>query len=197
MANIITASNGYKMRPIKESDYTFVMETLKDFPLGVMTYSHRINEFSHMLYVSEGFDSVLSTGDYNACIATVIEKPDGTPVALRHNIIKDNVAEIRIGAVHPDHRGNKYQTVNSMLNGHWVFNVLNCTTQWVEFIDSGNIKTIADKWRPGWSTSESTRAAKANPGPEATLTKVTQTAAEYETYRAAHSTWGSITYTVS
>ena len=29
MANTITASNGYKMRPIKESDYTFVMETLK------------------------------------------------------------------------------------------------------------------------------------------------------------------------
>ena len=109
MANIITASNGYKMRPIKESDYTFIMETLKDFPLGAMTYSQRINEFSHMLYVSEGFDSVLSTGDYNACIATVIEKPDGTPVALRHNIIKDNIAEIRIGAVHPDHRGNKYQ----------------------------------------------------------------------------------------
>ena len=196
MANTITASNGYKMRPIKESDYTFVMETLKDFPLGAMTYSQRINEFSHMLYVSEGFDSVLSTGDYNACIATVIEKPDGTAVALRHNIIKDNVAEIRIGAVHPDHRGNKYQTVNSMLNGHWVFKVLNCTTQWVEFIDSGNIKTIADKWRPSWSTSESTRAAK-EPGPTATLTKVTQTAAECETYRAAHSTWGSITYTVS
>ena len=53
MANTITASNGYKMRPIKESDYTFVMETLKDFPLGAMTYSQRINEFSHMLYVSE------------------------------------------------------------------------------------------------------------------------------------------------
>ena len=72
MANIITASNGYKMRPIKESDYTFVMETLKDFPLGVMTYSRRINEFSRMLYVSEGFDCILSGGEYTDSIATCL-----------------------------------------------------------------------------------------------------------------------------
>ena len=30
---IITASNGFKIRPIVESDVTFVTESLKDFPL--------------------------------------------------------------------------------------------------------------------------------------------------------------------
>ena len=30
-----------------------------------------------------------------------------------------------------------------------------------------------------------------------TLNKIISTAAEHETYRAAHSTWGSITYSVS
>ena len=41
---IITASNGFKIRPITESDVTFVTESLKDFPLGVMSYNKRIDE---------------------------------------------------------------------------------------------------------------------------------------------------------
>ena len=30
----VTSSNGYKIRPLTDSDESFVMECLKDFPIG-------------------------------------------------------------------------------------------------------------------------------------------------------------------
>ena len=53
---VITASNGYKYRPLAESDETFILETLKDYPIGSNTIFQRRNEFANMLYVTEGFD---------------------------------------------------------------------------------------------------------------------------------------------
>ena len=37
-STIITASNGWKTRPLLESDYTFFMEAFSDYPLGVYSY---------------------------------------------------------------------------------------------------------------------------------------------------------------
>ena len=58
---IITASNGYKIRPLTDSDSSFILETLKDFPVGSNTYSQRVNEFSNSLYVTEGFNKTAVT----------------------------------------------------------------------------------------------------------------------------------------
>ena len=41
----ITASNGYSLRPMQESDRDFILEVLKDFPIGSNTYYQRTNEF--------------------------------------------------------------------------------------------------------------------------------------------------------
>ena len=44
---IVTSSNGYKIRPMIESDQSFITDCLKDFPIGSNTYLQRITEFSH------------------------------------------------------------------------------------------------------------------------------------------------------
>ena len=88
---IITASNGFKIRPIAESDITFVTESLKDFPLGEMSYSKRIDEFSNFISVSDSFtDTKVANGD-NVAITMILEKADGTEVGLRHYIINNKV----------------------------------------------------------------------------------------------------------
>jgi flagellar capping protein FliD len=68
-----------------------------------------------------------------------------------------------------------------------------------EAISTGTVNTVADNWRPSLSASETQRDTidKSGDGVTYTLNKITATAAEHETYRAAHSTWGSVTYTLS
>ena len=38
---IVTASTGWKIRPLKESDYEFFMESFIDYPLGNNSYRRR------------------------------------------------------------------------------------------------------------------------------------------------------------
>ena len=52
---VITASNGYKWRPMKESDYNFFMEIWKDFPQGIQSYEMRLKRFSEFMTCNEGY----------------------------------------------------------------------------------------------------------------------------------------------
>tara|TARA_R110000824_G_scaffold319908_1_gene506895 strand:- start:59 stop:658 length:600 start_codon:yes stop_codon:yes gene_type:complete len=199
MANIITASNSYKLRPLVESDQTFLMESLADFPIGSNSYQQRINEFSNMLYVTGSFTKAQVTAETPTSVTMVLEKADGTEVAFNHYQIKDLVIEVKMGAVHPSHRGQKHYTAQQMLGGYFAYIHLGCTQSIQEAVNTAAVTALADNWRPSLSVSETTRTNENKFGDSSTytLSKIAATAAEHETYRAAHSTWGSITYAVS
>jgi len=194
----ITSSNGYSLRPMVESDTDFVMEILKDFPIGSNSYRQRIDEISTMLYVTEGFTpaKVKAKTPTEAAFITV---KDSTRVSFCYLIFDNLQAEQRMAAVHPDHRGSKHFTAQQMLAGYLAYVHCECTQSMQEAISSGAINTVADKWRPTFSTSETQRETEGTLGDiqTYTLNKIISTAAEHETYRATHSTWGSITYSVS
>ena len=197
---IITASNGYKLRPLADGDHTFMMETLKDFPIGNNTYKQRINEFSNMLYVTEQFNKTEVTNQSSVqAITMVLEKSDSTLVSFAHYRITNKVIEIRMGATHPSHRRQHHSTAQLMLGGEFAYNHLGCTSSWQEIIDNDELNAAANPWRPSLSASETQRDSENRLGDKETVTlnKVVATAAEHEAYRAAHSTWGSITYTIS
>lgn len=196
----ITSSNGYKLRPLTASDSDFILETLKDFPVGSNTYSQRINEFSNMLYATEGFNKTEVTNENSVqAITMVLEKTDGTLVSFAHYRIANKVIEIRMGATHPSHRRQHHSTAQLMLGGEFAYNYLGCASSWQEVINNDEMNAAANKWRPSLSTTETQRDSINKLGDKETvvLNKVVATAAEHETYRAAHSTWGSITYSVS
>ena len=194
---IITASNGFKIRPIAESDVTFVTESLKDFPLGVMSYSQRLNEFSTFIYCSEGFTDAKVANGENVAITMILEKVDGTPVGLRYYNIDNKVAEVRMGVIHPSHRGNKYETAQGMLGAYWAFTHLSCTSGFFESVDNTQINESMTTASNYYTTISNNRDSNAYAGPVVSLNKVTVTPEQYEAHRAAHSTWSSITYTVS
>ena len=199
MANIITASNSYKLRPLAESDHTFMMETLADFPIGSNTYLQRQQEFSNMLYVTNSFTKAKVTAKTPTSVTMVLEKADGTEVAFNHFEIKDLVLEVKMGAVHPSHRGQKHYTAQQMLGGYFAYIHLGCTKSVQEAVDTDTLTELANNWRPSLSTAETERTTENKYGDDRTytLSKITATAAEHESYRDSHSTWTSITYAVS
>tara|TARA_Y100001963_G_C6774513_1_gene446644 strand:- start:64 stop:753 length:690 start_codon:yes stop_codon:yes gene_type:complete len=116
---IVTGSNGYKLRPMKESDFNFFMECWKDFPQGIQTYEMRLKRFSRFIWCNEfgyGTDALVKAGTVGPSHGEVtwtyiMEKPDGTPVALATYVFAEpQVLFAKFGMVHPDHRGNKYWT---------------------------------------------------------------------------------------
>lgn len=194
----ITASNGYKLRPLTDSDSDFILETLKDFPIGSNTYQQRVNEFSNMLYATEGF-TVAKVKAKTPTSVTMITEKDSTKLAFCHLVFDNLIVETRMGAVHPSHRGQKHYTASMMLGGYLAYIHCGCTGSIQEAENTGTVNSLADKWRPSLSTSETQRTSedRLGDGKTYTLNKITASAAEHETYRAAHSTWGSITYSVS
>ena len=194
---IITSSNDYKLRPLIESDQSFVLECLQDFPVGSNTIYQRQNEFANMLYVTGGYaKSTVKAG--NKCSLTVVlEKTDGTKLGFQHYDFNNKVVTIKMGVIHPTHRSNSYATANLMLGGSLCYTELTCTGAVLELVDS--YEDQLDLWRPTLSADETNRDTEDRFGDGQTynLIKITATAAEHETYRAAHSTWGSVTYTVS
>jgi len=194
---IITSSNDYKLRPLVESDQSFILECLQDFPVGSNTTYQRQNEFANMLYVTGGYAKATVKAGNKCSLTVVLEKTDGTKLGFQHYDFANKVVTLKMGVVHPSHRGNKYSTAYLMLGGALCYTELTCTGAVLELVDTYN--SLADLWRPTISADETQRTTdnRFGDGQTYTLNKITVTAAEHETYRAAHSTWGSITYTVS
>ena len=196
---VITASNGYKYRPLAESDETFILETLKDYPIGSNTIFQRRNEFANMLYVTEGFDETkVKNKTSPQSITMVTEKSDGTSVGFQHIEIVDLLVELRMGATHPSHRRQGHSTARLMLLGEYIYKHLGCSGTWLEIVDTVNLKKVADTWRGDISAEETQRTNENKFGDNQTYTlnKIQITSAEHETHRAGHSTWGTVTYTI-
>ena len=197
---VITTSNGYKYRPLEEADETFIMETLKDYPIGSNTIYQRRNEFANMLYVTEGFDETkVKNKTSPQSITMVTEKADGTAVGFQHIDINNLLVELRMGATHPSHRRQGHSTARLMLLGEFAYNHLGCTGTWLEIVDTNNLNKVADTWRDDISAEETERNTENIFGDSQnyTLKKIQITAEEHEAHRAGHSTWGSITYTIT
>ena len=196
---VITASNGYKYRPLAESDETFILETLKDYPIGSNTIFQRRNEFANMLYVTEGFDETkVKNKTSPQSITMVTEKSDGTSVGFQHIEIVDLLVELRMGATHPSHRRQGHSTARLMLLGEYIYKHLGCSGTWLEIVDTDNLKKVADTWRGDISAEETQRTNENKFGDNQTYTlnKIQITSSEHETHRAGHSTWGTVTYTI-
>ena len=195
---IVTSSNGYKIRPMIESDQSFITDCLKDFPIGSNTYLQRITEFSHMLYVTEGYTEAKVKAGNQCSITIVLEKTDGTKLGFQHSDFNNKIVSVKMGVIHPDHRGEGYSTAYLMLGGELAYNHLDCTSSVLEVVDT--YEKQIEKWRPDLAADETTRTtdrSKFGDTKNYNLVKVTATAAEHEAHRAAHSTWGSVTYTIT
>ena len=188
----ITSSNGFTLRPLKISDYTSMCETLEDFPVASMTMSMVQKEMSVMLRAGEGFEPY-STSLIKG-IALVLEK-DSTFLGFRYTIFEGGVAEVRMEAIHPDERGKKYASALGFSHGYWYVNTLSVTSMWGEGANTTAATNYAIPWRAVHTGTETTRAAERTP--TVTLGKLSFTAAEFTSKLNSHSTYGSVTFTVS
>ena len=192
----VTSSNGYKIRPLIDSDESFIMECLKDFPIGSNSLYQRITEFSYMLYVTQAFDADIVKAGNICSLTTVLEKTDGTKLGFNHYEFENKIVHIKMGVIHPTYRGEKHATANLMLGGALCYTNMGCTGAVLELVDT--YENQLERWRPDLSTPETKRTNENKFGDAQTynLIKITAKATEHETHRAAHSTWGSVTYTI-
>ena len=120
---IVTASNGYKFRPMIESDFNFFMEIWKDFPQGVQSYEMRLKRFSEFITCNEGYGTEanikadeVNTVDKSITWTFVLEKADGTPVGMAIGVYEEpGYMFAKFNMVHPSHRGQKHWTAITML----------------------------------------------------------------------------------
>jgi len=211
---VITASNSMKLRPMKESDFNFYMESWKDFPQGVQTYTERMNRFSAHMERNEGYgtEALIKSGDVDfeeKCIvwSMILEKADGTPVCYQTYVFEVvNECYLKFGITHPSHRGQGYWKALSM------FNLAMCqrvevTSAYSWFMASNPVNSNAmsaerTKYSAaGFDISATATATVANPPTfninEDNLVKNSGTIAQYEQYKANDSTWKDITWTYS
>ena len=222
MANttIITASNGYKYRPMKESDYTFFMECWKDFPQGIQTYDVRTKRFSDFLQCNEGYgtEALIKSGDVNntdKCVTWthILEKADGTAVGVGVNVFAfNNEIFAKFGIIHPDHRGNKHWTAMEFMNlglgervevtyGYsWFYE-----TNPVNGSFGGAARTkydaagidISQTGKTVVTPVENSADGVQFSTEEVNLQKNYSTIAQYRTYKSNNSDWASVSYSYS
>ena len=116
---IITASNGWKIRPLEESDYQFFMEAFVDYPLGNNSYRNRQNKFSGCIHNNTLYDdATIKSGKVTqedgvqsqGIIRTyVIEHPEEGPTGIEIRIHHEpHLLVTRSLVIHPSQRGKKY-----------------------------------------------------------------------------------------
>ena len=211
---VITASNGMKLRPMKESDFNFYMECWKDFPQGIQTYAERLNRFSAHMERNEGYGSeaLIKSGDVNytdKCIvwSMILEKADATPVCYQTFVFEVvDQCYLKFGITHPDRRGQGYWKALSM------FNLAMC--QRVEVTSAYSWFMAANPVNPNAITAERARysaagfdisgTAKIVPTDPPTfnthehdVVKNHGTIAQYAQYKANDSNWVDVTWTYS
>ena len=220
MANItvITASNGYKLRPLKESDFNFYMEAWKDFPQGVQSYEMRLKRFSMMLQLNEGYgtEALIKAGDVDTLNKSigwhfVMEKADGTAVGFLSSIFEyADKMYAKFHLIHPDHRGQGHWTALTMLTIE-LANHLEITESHSWFMETNPVNSAAmtdQKTKydaAGLTTSDTaqTTVTLTDKGEPVfnhsvhNLTKNLGSMAVWNQYKANNTDWASITFTYS
>ena len=198
MAIKTTVTSGdYKLRPLKLTDFLFIVECMGDFPIGNQwNMSTVMNEMDVMLLNNSLFDAE-RTANVNSetGFAHVLEYDD-TAVGFRYVTFTNNIAEARMQAISPDHRGNKYATALGMLQAYWMFNTLSITSGFAWAIDEAKVAAHATNWSSAKTVDEE-MSREDRPGTKRNMFKYAWTAAEWTATKDAHSTWGSASFTVS
>lgn len=210
-STIITASNGWKTRPLLESDYTFFMEAFSDYPLGVNSYKIRQNKFSGCIYNNTLYnDSIIKSGavtesdgvQSQGVIRTyVTQRPDGNPVSIRLYIFHEaHLMVIRSMVVHPTYRENGYAK-----DAHGIgiglcreFNITKVRA-WLEasptFPAMAAMKTRYNNASINLDMSTDTNTADVGGGES--IKKLEATNTQFEALKTNTSGWADVTYTVS
>jgi len=221
MANttVITASNGYKLRPLKESDFNFYMEAWKDFPQGIQTYEMRLKRFSMMLQLNEGYgtEALIKSGDVDTLSKSVawhfvMEKADGTAVGFLSSIFEYvDKMYAKFHLIHPDHRGQGHWTALTVLTIE-LANYLEITESHSWFMESNPVNSAAmQDQKHKYDTAGLTTSGTAQTTVSLTqdkgdpvfnhsvhnLTKNLGSMVVWNQYVANNTDWASITYTYS
>ena len=210
-ATIVTASNGWKARPMKESDYDFFMETFEDFPLGHNSFNHRRDKFSACMWNNKQYsDSIIKSGavtqgdgvqSQGGIRTYVTERPDGKAVSIRLYIFHEaHLMVIRSMVVHPTYRGNGYAK-----DAHGIgvglcreFNITKVRA-WLEATPTfPAITPMRTRYNAaGISLDMSTDTNTADVEGGESIKKLEATDTQFEALKSNTSGWADVTYTVS
>tara|TARA_R110002012_G_scaffold206787_2_gene376837 strand:+ start:7351 stop:7998 length:648 start_codon:yes stop_codon:yes gene_type:complete len=208
---ICTASNGWKMRPMIESDYTFFMEAFADYPLGSTSYKMRQNKFSGCIYNNSLYaDSIIKSGAVEqsdgvgaqGVIRTyVTERPDGKAIHIRILIMhQPNLLVVRSYSMHPTYRGNNYAhqcaALGVGLNREWNITMVRA---WLEATPTfPAINPMRTKYNAaGISLDISTDTNLVDHGDSSTIKKLEANETQYEALKTNCPGWADVTYTIS
>ena len=208
----VTASNGWIHRPLLESDFTFWMESWKDYALSpgstTFSYADRLNWFSARILNNEtGTDANIKSGyQGRALLRTYVSlRPDGTPVGIRgYGFETAGEMWARVSIIHPTYRGNGYYTDQTLLAVGLVreFNITTVKA-WVEespSFDSVNywkIKTEGAGSTVGTESKDSSDAALDSSGNSVPLKLIVTTLAQCEALKSGDSDWAGVTFVIS
>jgi hypothetical protein len=210
-STIITASNGWKMRPLKETDYQFFMESFADYPLGNTSYRSRQNKFSGCIHNNSLYDdAVIKSGNVTQAdgvqsqgiIRTyVIEHPDETPVGIEIRIHHEpHLCVTRGLVIHPLQRGKKYLKPCHIM-GYGLSLELSITTSRAWLQETSPFETMTHM-KPKYDTAGLDRdfAAEVNAvdiGSSDPIRKMEGGVEPWEQIKATTTGWADVTYTVS
>ena len=210
MSVTVTASNGWVHKPIDEDDANAFIKCFKDYPFSPgdnpITYEERLTKFSQSLLANDVGTLPLSSDAANGVFRVYgTYKPDGTLVGVRtYGFFTPGECWILNGVIHPNHRGNKYQsaqlalavgmgdqynitTIKSSLEATPTFSAM--THIKAKYDDKGINTNAGDKNSNDQMLNSS--------GAAIPLKELTATMAQAKAIVAADSTWASITLTVS
>ena len=210
MSVTVTGSNSWVHKPIDEDDANAFMKCFKDYPFSPgdtpISYEERLRKFSESLLTNEAGSLPLSSDAPDGVFRVYgTYKPDGTLVGVRtYGFFEPAKIWVINGVIHPDHRGNKYQSaqlslgvglckhynitaIESFLESSPSFSTM--THIKAKYDDKGMNTNAGDKD----SNDQMLNAS----GQSVALKQVEATIAQAEAIVAANSTWASITYTIS
>ena len=210
-STIVTSSNGWKTRPLVESDSTFFKESFAYYPLGSNSYAARVNKFSACLYQNSLYeDSIIKSGkvtvadgvDGNGVIRSyVTERADGQAIHTRILIMhQPGIMVIRSYAMHPTYRGNGYahQCAAHAVGLLREWNITKCRA-WIEATPSfPAMPSMKTKYNTaGVNLDMSTDTNVQDYGDESSIKMLEADLSHSETLKTNCPGWADVTYTIS
>jgi len=217
LTTVLTASNGWKLRPLEETaaDQDFYIRCWKDFPQGRNDYMARLDRFSFHLDQNDKFDET-NLNTYNASgtshiaedlrIASYIAERSGTKIGISTFTFGHEVGKmtVRFGLIDPTQRGNGYFTDLTILHlglmEHWNMTHIN---RWHiapgEDGASAAIAATRTKWADLGFDMTGTGRTTLNGfhQKELNMEHVEATIAQYRTLKTGDSDWADVTWSYS
>ena len=186
---MITLSNGYHIRKLKISDYTFMCETLEDFPLGSLNMNQVQNEMASMLNLQKSFGTLME----EQWLCTILEFK-GVPVSFRFTRFLEKHWEVRMEAVHPEYRGQGHHSASNFIHGPLFYDILGMETGSADIVAEGGINLALTNIRAKINTVEDSRLSREDLGSKK-LNRFKITKAQWIAWKSSHSIYKDVTWT--